>query len=241
MAVTRNRIEKNLSRVRETIERSCAAVRRDPREVSLVAVTKSVEVDTVRNLLDAGITDFGENRAAQLGQRAVELERYLQRRRNETPAPVRWHMIGHCQRNKVKQVLQASTIIHSVDSLRLAEAIEDRAFREGKTVEVFLQVNCSQEPQKYGVAVGAASHLGEMVAGLKNLRLVGLMTMAPLTEDRDVIRRTFGRLAELFDDMRRDRIGGEHFRHLSMGMSHDYDLAVEEGATMLRIGSALFE
>ncbi|MFP4052890.1 MAG: YggS family pyridoxal phosphate-dependent enzyme [Phycisphaerae bacterium] len=241
MPVSRNRIEKNLARIRENIRAACDRSHRSAEDVSIVAVTKTVELDTIRNLLDAGLTEFGESRAQQLTDRAAELDAYLQRRRNELPAPVRWHMIGHLQRNKVKSVLKASTIVHSVDSLRLAEELQDRASRTGLTVEVFVQVNCSQESQKYGVPVGAAPHLGEMICTFPSLRLVGLMTMAPLTKDRDAIRQSFARLREIYNDMQRDGIAAKTFRHLSMGMSKDYEIAVEEGATLLRIGSALFE
>jgi hypothetical protein len=241
MAVSRNRIEKNLAAIRENIKAACRRARRDPSEISLVAVTKSVDLDTIKNLIDAGITDFGENRAQQLAERAAELDAYLKRRRNDIPRPVRWHMIGHLQRNKVRHTLKASTTIHSVDSLRLAEELQDRASRNDQIVNVFVQVNCSQEPQKYGVPVGAAGHLGEMVCTFKNLRLVGLMTMAPFDADEDTVRASFSRLREVMSDMQRDQIGRPHLQHLSMGMTQDYPLAVEEGATVLRIGSALFE
>jgi len=241
MAVSRNRIEKNLATIREKIRAACRRARRDPSEISLVAVTKTVDLETIKNLIDAGITDFGENRAQQLTERAAELDAYLKRRRNDVPRPIRWHMIGHLQRNKVKHTLQASRTVHSLDSLRLAEELQDRASRCDQTVNVFVQVNCSQEPQKYGVPVGAAGHLGEMVCTFKNLRLVGLMTMAPLSADADAVRESFSRLREVMADMKRDQIGRPTLKHLSMGMSNDYEIAVEEGSTVLRIGSALFE
>jgi hypothetical protein len=241
MAVSRNRIEKNLATIRENIKAACRRARRDPSELSLVAVTKSVDLDTIKNLIDAGITDFGENRAQQLTDRAAELDAYLKRRRNDVPRPVRWHMVGHLQRNKVRHVLNVSNTVHSVDSLRLAEELQDRASRNDQTVNVFVQVNCSQEEQKYGVPVGAAGHLGEMICTFPNLRLVGLMTMAPFTADEQAVRESFSRLREVLTDMQRDEIGKPHLKHLSMGMSNDYEIAVEEGATVLRIGSALFE
>lgn len=241
MAVTKNRIEKNLARIRKNIADACRRSGRPVEDVSMVAVTKTVQLDTIKNLLDLGITDLGESRVRQLATRAAELDAYLRRRRNALPRPVRWHMIGHLQRNKVRQALQHAEMVHSVDSLRLAEELEDRAFRESRIVDVFLQVNCSQEDQKYGCAVGAATHLAEMITTLKNLRLIGLMTMAPLTDDRAAIRQTFTRLRELMEEMNRDGIGRGTLKHLSMGMSNDYEIAVEEGATVLRIGSALFE
>ena len=149
-------------------------------------------------------------------------------------------MVGHLQRNKVKAALQTAEVIHSIDSLRLAEEINARAERMDRYVDVMLQVNSSGEPQKFGCAVGAALHLGAMIASMKHLRLIGLMTMAPLTNEAEHARPSFLRLRELFEEMQRENIGGVRFRHLSMGMSHDYPIAVEEGATILRIGTALF-
>jgi len=176
-----------------------------------------------------------------LVRRAREVDEWLSRRRKETPGPVRWHMVGHLQRNKVRQALDAASTIHSVDSLRLAEEIDSRAGRQDLVADVLLQVNCSMEPQKFGVAVGAASHLAEQVCTLRGVRLLGLMTMAPLVRDPEKARPSFVRLRELFEEMRGEKIGGKDFRHLSMGMTQDYEVAVEEGATILRIGTALFE
>jgi pyridoxal phosphate enzyme (YggS family) len=241
MPASRARIEKNLRRIREEIAAACERSRRPPEEVCLVAVTKAVDLPTIKNLLDAGVTELGENRVQQLVARAADIDAYLQRRRNALPAPVRWHMVGHLQRNKVRNVLDCVEVIHSVDSLRLAEEINVRAERAGRVVDVLLQVNCSQEEQKFGVAVGAALHLGELIGTLKSLRLLGLMTMAPLVSDPAKARPTFTRLREVFEEMRNEKIGGQAFRHLSMGMSQDYAVAVEEGATILRIGTALFE
>ncbi|MBN1943006.1 MAG: YggS family pyridoxal phosphate-dependent enzyme [Phycisphaerae bacterium] len=240
MPVTRKRIEKNLGEIRRKIAEACAKVGRSPKEITLVAVTKSVELDEVKLLLDAGVTELGESRVQQFVPRAVELDAYLRRRRNELPRPVRWHMVGHLQRNKVKGVLEWASMIHSVDSLRLAEEISHRAEQMRRTIDVLLQVNCSRESRKFGCAVGASEHLAELISTLPRIRLAGLMTMGPLTDDPDAARAAFRRLRELFEDMRKNRIGGETFRHLSMGMSGDYPQAVEEGATLVRIGSALF-
>jgi len=237
---TRKHIAGNLSRVREGIADACARVRREAREVTMVAVTKTASVEAIRALIDLGVDDLGESRVQPLQERAAELASTLAKR---TPArTVRWHMIGHVQRNKVKPMLDAGvTVVHSVDSLRLAEDLNARAEKHGRPLAVMIQVNCSREEQKFGVAVGAASCLAEMVASLKHLRLVGLMTMGPLSSDPEASRPAFARLRELMDDMRREGIGGTEMRHLSMGMSPDYRVAIEEGATIVRIGSALFE
>jgi len=241
MAVTANRISRNLDLVRQEIAEACARVGRSADEVSIVAVTKSVDVDTIKNCLKAGLTDLGESRAQQLAQRFMEIDSYLHHRQDPLLRAVRWHMVGHLQRNKVKHALTAADVIHSVDSLRLAEEISSRAEADERLVELMLQVNCTQEAQKFGCAVGAATHLADMICSMRSVRLLGLMTMGPTSGGADRTRRAFVRLKELFEEMKHDKIGGDGFRHLSMGMSGDYTIAVEEGATILRIGTALFE
>jgi len=241
MAATRKKIEKNLERIRNEISEACDRVGRSPREVSVVAVTKTVQLDTIKNLLDAGLTEFGENRVQQLVLRAGELDNYLRRRRNPLATPVRWHMIGHLQRNKARKCIDVASVVHSVDSLRLAEELSELAVKMEKQVDIMLQVNCSTESQKYGCAVGATLHMGELITTLPNMNLVGLMTMGPLGADPTQTRNAFTRLQELFAEMRKEKIGGDNFCELSMGMTQDYVIAVEQGATIVRIGSALFE
>lgn len=239
MSIDPRKLAGNLASVHDRIAAACGRVRRDVSEVTLVAVTKSVELDTIRELVLLGQTDLGESRVQQLSERAIDPG--VAEAAREIGAPVRWHMIGHLQRNKVKACLEASDIVHSVDSLRLAEEISGRAVREGMDVECLLEVNTSNEPQKSGVAVGAAYHLAEQISTLKGIRLTGLMTMAALTEEPEQARFCFVRLRELFEEMRSEKIGGRDFRRLSMGMSHDFEQAVEEGATIVRVGTALFE
>ncbi len=241
MALTKAKIERNIRRIEENIQAACAKTNRQADEVSIIAVTKTVELEPVVWLADLGMTELGESRVQHLLTRSQELAEHLARRRQQPAKAVRWHMIGHLQRNKVKPVLDCSEIIHSVDSLRLAEEISARAEKLNRHVSIMLQINCSQEDRKFGIAVGAATHMGELIATLANIRLVGLMTMARLSDAPEAARPTFVRLRELYEEMRNDKIGGDDFRHLSMGMSQDYQVAVEEGATMLRIGTALFE
>lgn len=241
MSVPRSQIARNLARIRGEIVDAARRARRDPGEVGLVAVTKSVGVEEIVSLLQLGITDIAESRVQQLVARAAEVDDLLARRAGKGLASPRWHLVGHLQRNKAKVALGVAAMIHSVDSLRLAEELNSRASQDGRTIDVLLQVNCSQERQKHGCAVGAGMHLAELITTLRSLRLVGLMTMAPLSGDPERARPAFTRLRELFEEMRHEKVGGEAFRHLSMGMSQDYPVAVEEGATILRIGSALFE
>ena len=242
MAVSKNRIEGNLRKINDNIADVCARCGRHPREISLLAVTKTAGLEAIKAAVEAGLTQLGESRVQQLSERAAQLSAWLQARPNQPAAPkVRWHMVGHLQRNKVKFHLDAVEVIHSVDSLRLAEEINTRAERSGRVIDVLVQVNCSQETQKFGCAVGATMHLAELICTLKNLRLVGLMTMGPLAGGLEAARRSFARLRELFEEMRHEKIGGGDFQHLSMGMSQDYPVAIEEGATILRIGSAIFD
>jgi PLP dependent protein len=145
-----------------------------------------------------------------------------------------------CQRNKVKPVLPLVHMIHSLDSLRLAEELDAQAAKLNRRVPVMVQVNASEEPQKYGVAVGASVHLAEQVDSMPNLQVVGLMTMAPFDADEKVVRHCFTRTREIFEEMKWHKIGGAGLRHLSMGMSNDFEWAILEGATMVRVGSLLF-
>jgi hypothetical protein len=242
MATWKNRIEGNLRNIRDTIASVCLRCGRQSREVSLVAVTKSAPLEAIKAAVEAGLTALGESRVQQLTERAEQVTAWLQEKGNQgQPPKVCWHMVGHLQRNKVKAILDSVEVIHSVDSLRLAEEISTRAERCGRTIDVLVQVNCSQEPQKSGCAVGAAMHLAELVCSLSNLHLIGLMAMGPLAGGPEAARPAFARMRELFEEMRHEKIGGADFRHLSMGMSQDYPVAIEEGATILRIGSALFE
>jgi len=242
-----------IERVKDTINSACAHVGRDPGEITLVVVTKSATFEQIKQVLQLGFTNLGENRVQQLKKVSTQVAEFLQEpaRQGEGPAGVpngdlvllsrvSWHMIGHLQRNKVRQVLPMVSLIHSVDTLRLAEEISASAAKLDLCPKVLLQVNTSNEPQKYGVPVGAAIHLAEQMETLPNTKLVGLMTMAPLTHNKDVVRACFARARELFVEMRGEKIVGPQFTELSMGMSSDYEVAVKEGATILRIGSAIF-
>jgi hypothetical protein len=236
------KIGERIKRVKETIASACARAGREPSEVTLVVVTKSATLEAIEEVVRLGIVDLGENRVQQLKKVYTQIEEFFQKAGGEAAKSrrIRWHMIGHLQRNKARQVLPLVAMIHSVDTLRLAEEINGCAAKMGISPQVLLQVNTSEEPQKFGVPVGAAPHLAEQIQTLPNLKLAGLMTMAPLTRNSDVIRKCFVRARELFIEMRGEKIVGQQFSELSMGMSSDYEIAVEEGATILRIGSAIF-
>lgn len=240
-------LAERLDDVRGKIASACAKAKREEREVTLIAVTKTAGPESIREIINLGVHDLGESRVQQLIQRASQVNEFLQRRKvhgdeqqQQSNLNVRWHMIGHLQRNKVKQLLPLIYCTHSIDSLRLAEEIDIAAQKLNLRANVMLQINASEEPQKFGVAIGAALHLGEQIATMPNIQLVGLMTMAELTDDEKTIRNAFRRTREVFEEMKWQKIGGAAFKHLSMGMSHDYEIAIEEGSTMVRVGTALF-
>jgi len=239
MASSKQKLADNLASVHDRMAAACGRVRRDVSEVALVAVTKAAETPAIRELILLGQTELAENRVQQLIERVADTR--IAQAAEELGTPVRWHMVGHLQRNKVKPCLDAATVVHSIDSLRLAEEISGRATHLGIEVECLMEVNTSNEAAKGGVAVGAAVHLAEQICTLHGVRLTGLMTMAPLVADPEEARFYFARLRELFEEMQTEKIGGRDFRHLSMGMSNDFEVAIEEGATLVRIGTALFD
>lgn len=234
----------NIKRIRDRMAAACARSHRRPNDVRLIAVTKMVEIDVIRSAIDAGLTDLGESRVQELIRRAGMIREHLSRRQQIEHQPVtipRWHMIGHLQRNKVHTLLPWVDVVHSLDSLRLAEAISDEATRIDRTISCLIEVNVSDEKSKFGIAVGAVPHLAEHIAGLPGLKIIGLMAMAPLSDNPETSRPHFARLREIHEDMYGDKTLGPAFRELSMGMSNDFEVAIEEGATMVRVGSALFE
>lgn len=240
----RRRLADNLKRVRDQIAEAALRSGRRPEDVQLIAVTKGVDLEIVKLLLDLGQLDLGENRVQQLVKRASLIDEQMQRRAaagNDIGGPVRWHMIGSLQRNKVRQILPLVSLVHSMDTLRLAEEISARAEKAGQPAEVLVQANVSGEKSKSGIPPAAVPYLVEQIASLAKLKVVGLMTMAPLVENPEEVRGVFTRTRELFEEIRASRRAGPDFAHLSMGMSNDFVVAIEEGATLVRIGSALFE
>ena len=236
------KITEKIRRVEGTIAEACARAHREPGDIRLVIVTKSAEIEQIEEVIRLGFHHFGENRVQQLKKVAAQVAEFLQQHSDDSALPkeIHWHMVGHLQRNKVRHILPSVSLIHSVDTLRLAEEINNSAARMGVAPRALLQVNTSNEPQKYGVPIGAATHLAEQIETLPHLKLIGLMTMAPLTRNTDIVRACFARARELFYEMRGEKIVGAQFTELSMGMSSDYEIAIEEGATILRIGSAIF-
>ncbi|NTV29854.1 MAG: YggS family pyridoxal phosphate-dependent enzyme [Candidatus Omnitrophica bacterium] len=227
-------IRDNLEAVLSNIRAAALRVGRDPNEITLVGVTKSAEVPAINEAIRAGLRHVAENRL-QLAQAKFPLL-------ETAGVNITRHMIGHLQTNKVRDVLPIFDLIHSVDSGKLADEIQKRSAAVGKVAEILVQVDIAREETKFGLPEDELAGLMAHLASCPNIRTLGLMTMAPLTEDRETIRDVFRRCRELFQEEQRKHpaSGSICLRHLSMGMSHDYEIAVEEGATLVRIGSALF-
>ncbi len=221
-------VEENLAAVRERIAAAARRCGRDPREISLVAVSKNRPDELVLQAAKAGQRVFGENRAQELAGRLQRLGRGLE-----------WHFIGHLQRNKVNMVVGNAALIHSVDSARLLEAVAHRARALELVQDILLQVNLTGEESKYGLSEDEVAGLLEMASRLPSVRVRGLMTMAALTDDPEGARPCFRRLRDLRDRLER-KMEGLELRILSMGMTQDFEVAVEEGANMLRVGTAIF-
>jgi pyridoxal phosphate enzyme (YggS family) len=214
-------IEANIKEVQKRIARACQRSRRSPGEITLVAITKAAEVPAIRTAFNSGIRDFGENRVQDAEEKIAQLA--------DLKSGVTWHMVGHLQSNKAKSAVGIFDIIHSVDSVRLAEILNRRA---EKPLRVLLEVNVSGEATKGGFSVGETEAAVKEIKELPHLKVLGLMTVVPFVSDPEEVRPMFRKLREL-----RDSYGLEH---LSMGMTDDFEVAVEEGATMLRIGRAIF-
>lgn len=211
------------------IRAACERAGRSRSEVTLIAVSKTKPASMIEEIYSYGQRDFGENKVQELTKKYDVL-----------PADIRWHLIGHLQRNKVKYIVDKACLIHSVDSLRLAQAIQEQAEKKGVTVPVLIEVNVAGEESKFGVSVEEAPALAEEIAKLGNLSLQGLMTIAPYVPDPEDNRDIFRQLKKLSVDIAAKNIDNVTMNILSMGMTNDYEVAVEEGATLVRVGTGIF-
>jgi pyridoxal phosphate enzyme (YggS family) len=223
-------VKDNLARINRRITDAATRCGRDPQSVLLVAVSKTVETERVAEAIDAGVTILGEN--------------YIQEAREKFNSlcerPAKWHFIGHLQSNKAKYAVRMFDLIHSVDSLKLARAIDNAARKIGKVQRILIQINISQEQSKSGIAENDAEELTMQIASLENLHLTGLMTMPPFFDEPEKARPFFRRLAQLRDRIAVKNVPGVSMDELSMGMTGDFEVAIEEGATLVRIGTAIF-
>ena len=222
-------IKEHLTEVKERIEQACIRSGRNPGEVTLIAVSKTKPVPMLEEAYAAGARDFGENKVQEIAAKKPEL-----------PEDIRWHMIGHLQRNKVGQVLGKAVLIHSVDSLRLARQIETDAAKAGLDVDILLEVNVAREESKYGFMLEEVEDAIMTIKEFPHVHIKGLMTIAPFVENPEENRGIFKKLFEFAVDIDKKNIDNVTMDVLSMGMTGDYEVAVEEGATMVRVGTGIF-
>lgn len=223
-------IRAHLTDVLERIARAAIRAGRNPRSVRLIAVSKSFSVEHVRAAALAGQADFGENR----------VQEGLLKIAASTDLPIRWHLVGHLQSNKARKAAQAFACVHSADRLELLDRLEAAASEAGTTPDLLVQVDLGGEPTKYGAAAEAVRALFDRARTCRSVRVVGLMTLPPFTTDPEGARPFFRRLREIRDGLLDDGVASSMLRELSMGMSHDFEVAIDEGATMVRVGTAIF-
>jgi pyridoxal phosphate enzyme (YggS family) len=222
-------IEENYRRVKERVAEAAMKTGRDPSEITIVAVTKTHPAETVEAALAAGVTDVGENR----------VQEFLSKEPGVT-SPCRWHLIGHLQTNKVNKVIGKFSMIHSVDSLKLAEKLGSAGERNGVTTDILVEVNTSGEESKFGLEIDNALELCTGIADLPALNLRGLMTVGPWVEDTALLSKAFGSLRLLGEKIKDEGIKGISMEHLSMGMTDDFEIAIAEGSTIVRLGRVIF-
>ena len=222
-------IQEQMTYVQEKIREACGRVSRNPEEVTLIAVSKTKPVEMLLEAYEAGARDFGENKVQELVQKRPLL-----------PEDARFHMIGHLQTNKVKQVIGQTALIHSVDSIHLAEQIEAEAARRDLTVDILLEVNVAKEESKFGFYLEETEEALRKIGGFPHVKVRGLMTIAPFVENSEENRPVFKKLYDFYVDMKSKNIDNVTMSILSMRMTGDYEVAVEEGATMVRVGTGIF-
>ncbi|MBQ9015361.1 MAG: YggS family pyridoxal phosphate-dependent enzyme [Firmicutes bacterium] len=222
-------IRGNLIKVRERISSAASQAGRDESEVCLVAVSKTRTPEEINTAIDAGVTDIGENKVQEI------MDKY------DAIKPVRWHMIGHLQTNKVKYIIDKVDLIHSVDSLKLAKEINKRAGQHEKTMDILIQINPADEESKFGVSLsGTKELLEEILETCENIRVRGLMSVAPIAEDPNDVKVYFDEVKKQYDEFSRIEHPRLDFQYLSMGMSHDFEVAIGSGSNLVRVGSAIF-
>lgn len=222
-------IRENLEKVQNNILTACTKANRSANDVTLIAVSKTKPVELLQEAYDAGVRDFGENKVQEI------MDKY-----DKLPSDIRWHMIGHLQRNKVKYIIDKVVLIHSVDSLRLAEEISKQAQKHNLTMPILIELNIGAEDTKFGTSLEEAIALVKEISLLPNIQIKGLMTVAPFVDDAEENRHYFNAMKHLSVDIMKENIDNVCMDILSMGMTGDYEVAVEEGATMVRVGTGIF-
>ena len=257
-------IQDNITKVLENIEAACKRSHRSKEEVTLIAVSKTKPIELLKEAYEAGIREFGENKVQELCDKCEKSsfltqlsndckdkeEKFFQNVNNQPESPIlqvdntfndiHWHMIGHLQRNKVKYIVDKVKLIHSVDSLRLAEQIDIEAKKKGVLVDILIEINIALEESKFGVKPSEAEALIREISGLSSIGVKGLMTVAPYTENAEENRTYFKKMHQLYVDIKEKNIDNVTMNILSMGMTGDYEVAIEEGSTMVRVGTGIF-
>ena len=222
-------LAENLRQVEQRIENACKRANRQRNEVTLIAVSKTKPISMLEEIYKEGIRCFGENKVQELTEKYDQL-----------PTDIKWHMIGHLQRNKVKYIINKTELIHSVDSLRLVETINQEALRKDVIANILIEVNVAEEERKFGLNINNVIPFIEKIALFPNIHIKGLMTIAPYVKNPEENRPVFRRLHKLSVDIDAKNIDNVNMSILSMGMTNDYEVAIEEGATMIRVGTGIF-
>lgn len=224
-----NPIEQNIQDIKNRITAACIRSGRATDSVKLIAVTKTIDVEQINLAVAAGMDTLGENRVQEVLHKFESVD-----------ANVSWHLIGHLQTNKVRQIIDRVDLIHSLDSLHLAAELQKRALQRKRPVGVLVEVNVGQEDSKFGLSPEAVPEFLRSLQGLDHIHVRGLMTVAPFLDDPEDVRIVFRRLKALFEEMKQLDLPNVQMEHLSMGMTHDFEVAIEEGATMIRVGTGIF-
>lgn len=222
-------IKNNISAIKEEIKQACLKSGRSPEEITIIAVTKTIDVERINYAVDCGLSNLGENKVQEI------MDKY-----DAVTKGVKWNLIGHLQTNKVKYIIDKVELIHSVDSIKLAEEISRRAEKNNLIKDVLVQINVAMEETKFGINIEDAVDFVKSASVFNNIRIKGLMTIAPYDEDVEKVRPVFRQLKKKFDELAQMNIPNTEMKYLSMGMSNDYNIAIEEGANMIRVGTAIF-
>ena len=223
-------IADNINTIRSNIAEAAGRSGRSPGDITLIGVTKTVDIPKIRAMIECGVTDIGENKVQELSLKHSEINNHN----------ISWHMLGHVQSNKIRQVVSLGCMIHSVESLASAEAIGIASERLSTTTDILIEINIAGEETKYGIRPDQAAEFIKTAAEYKNVRVRGLMTIAPFIDETDKIRSYFKKMHELYIDIREKCVNNVSIDILSMGMTNDYQIAVEEGSNMVRIGTGIF-
>jgi pyridoxal phosphate enzyme (YggS family) len=223
-------IKENIDIILDRAEKSCAKSGRSFDDITVIAVSKTVDAEKAREAVEGGLDNLGENRVQELTEKYEKLKDF----------DIKWHMIGHLQKNKVKYIIGKAELIHSVESLDLAEEIDKRAKKLDLTARVLLELNIGEEESKFGIRAENSAEFARAMEKFENIKVMGLMTVAPFSDNPEDVRWVFRKMKELFNEISDMRLKNFEMRFLSMGMTNDFEIAIEEGSNMIRIGTAIF-